>query len=516
MTRKKGVYYAFFAVFFVSCWFALFVIIQELTNSIANIPDLKLTKSTLQNGIVESGLFYESWKALRGGALHPELNQGYHELVIDRPMSPRSIASDFTLRDRAYVTVTFGRSDPFLLKNAGHHFGVRLSVHPDRPSAFLKIKDDRQFLAFHPMDVKLETGVVNHLRIDLDGERAAIHLNGDQIFTEQEDASFLGPQYLAVQGNAFPSVIDNICVTEESGPEYRVTFSNRRYVANALFSAAGVLIALGLVTGILSVFRVKEGDTRGYLLAFLITASVALAIVYARLPVFTQLLDNAGLNAFYKSQSEWHSHYIDYMRGNLENEFSRALGPDKERIFFMGTSQTAGHGTTRPSESFFSILRRRMKTVPGTAKELEFVNMSIGGGNSGLLLDTYEQLVSGFEHQYLLINLGVNDSIYRPASFRKNITAIVERAQAMNVLPILCIEAVSAEQSPEGPALENVMKEIAGQFDVPFINMFRESQQSQDTGVFWWDYVHPTSYGFRVLADILESKLTGIMASRNR
>ncbi|NLF58939.1 MAG: hypothetical protein GX580_15020 [Candidatus Hydrogenedens sp.] len=168
---------------------------------------------------------------------------------------------------------------------------------------------------------------------------------------------------------------------------------------------------------------------------------------------------------------------------------------------FLGTSQTWGVGATLRTETFVSRLEPLLNQNRPPDRRLLALNGAVPGSISPFLAGHYRDFLAGYEHSWLVVNLGVNDT--DPEILRENLRDIVHTARSNGVKPIFCMEALSIETRADGLKRGFVVLEVAEELGIPVFNLHEAVRNAQDDGLFWWDSVHPTSYGHRRIAEVL-------------
>ena len=67
----------------------------------------------------------------------------------------------------------------------------------------------------------------------------------------------------------------------------------------------------------------------------------------------------------------------------------------------------------------------------------------------------------------------------------------------------MALEPNSPEATPGELPLHPVMRRVAAEQGVPLVDLHAALRRDQPLGFLWWDFVHPTSFGHRRIAEHL-------------
>jgi acyl-CoA thioesterase-1 len=174
-----------------------------------------------------------------------------------------------------------------------------------------------------------------------------------------------------------------------------------------------------------------------------------------------------------------------------------ATGP---RIVLLGDSLTAGYGLA-PDDAYPNILQRRLRE-DGLA--VDVVNAGVSGDTSAGGLRRLDWALEG-PVRVLVVALGGNDALrgLTVDDLKRNLTAIIERAQARKVTVILAgMEAPPNLGGRYTSAFRQVYRDLAATHRVALLPFLLEgvagvADLNQDDGI------HPNAAGARRVADNL-------------
>ena len=174
------------------------------------------------------------------------------------------------------------------------------------------------------------------------------------------------------------------------------------------------------------------------------------------------------------------------------------------RVVLLGDSLTAGYGLA-PDDAYPSVLQRRLRE-DGLA--VDVVNAGVSGDTSAGGLRRLDWALEG-PVRVLVVALGGNDALrgLTVDDLNRNLTAIIERAQARKVTVILAgMEAPPNLGRPYASAFRQVYPELAATHRVALLPFLLEgvagvADLNQEDGI------HPNAAGARRVADNLRPYL---------
>jgi acyl-CoA thioesterase-1 len=181
---------------------------------------------------------------------------------------------------------------------------------------------------------------------------------------------------------------------------------------------------------------------------------------------------------------------------------------DVPRIVFLGDSLTAGFGLD-PDKSYPALLQRR---VTDAGYKFEVVNAGVSGDTSAGGLRRIDWSLEG-NVKILVVALGANDGLrgLPPDELKKNLSAIIERAQKKKAIVILAgMEAPTNNGADYTAQFRQIYKELAKQYNVPLIPFLLQgvaglSALNQEDGI------HPNVKGAQIVADVVWATLEPVI-----
>ena len=183
-----------------------------------------------------------------------------------------------------------------------------------------------------------------------------------------------------------------------------------------------------------------------------------------------------------------------------EEDSPTSPGQDRPVIVAFGDSLTSGPGL-QPDETYPALLQRR---IAGEGRDYRVVNAGITGDTSTEALRRFDAaLVQGTK--IVIIAIGGNDGLrgVPVATLERNISAMIERAQAREVGVLLCqMDAPPVGGLTYTIEFHRVFTRLAERYKVPLVPFFLLGIVGNGD----WDLddtLHPNAAGHRVIADTI-------------
>jgi len=167
---------------------------------------------------------------------------------------------------------------------------------------------------------------------------------------------------------------------------------------------------------------------------------------------------------------------------------------DVPRILFLGTSQTWGSGANRGSERIAPTVQRLL--AERFDLHAAVINGAKRGSRSGELLARHRDHLSLFKPTMVVVNLSHNDS--NLADFERNLQGIVDLNRELGATTIFVQEAITPERNDSRLRKKHaVLDRVAAHSAIRIIDLhgFLRGPDIYDSGIFYWDPIHLTSYG---------------------
>ena len=170
----------------------------------------------------------------------------------------------------------------------------------------------------------------------------------------------------------------------------------------------------------------------------------------------------------------------------------------RPRVVFLGDSLTAGLGLS-PDQAYPTLLQQK---ADADGLSFHVVNAGVSGDTSAGGLSRLDWALDG-DVRVMVVALGGNDALrgLPVEELRKNLTTIIERAQAKKVRVILAgMEAPPNFGQSYTDGFRRVYTDLAAQYTVPVIPFLLQGVAGIE-GLNQRDGIHPTAEGARLVAD---------------
>ena len=183
----------------------------------------------------------------------------------------------------------------------------------------------------------------------------------------------------------------------------------------------------------------------------------------------------------------------------------------RPRVVVLGDSLSAGLGLS-PQEAFPALLQRK---IDADSLKFEVINAGVSGDTSAGGVRRLDWALDG-DVQVLILGLGANDGLrgLPVDEMRKNLSTIVERAQARHITVVLCgMEAPPNFGASYTTAFRAAYKDIAAKYHVAFVPFLLDgvaglADLNQEDGI------HPNARGAERVADTVWSTLRPLLLTK--
>lgn len=468
----------------------------------------RATKSELSRGLLGAFAFVTERQTLAGGRLHLDAWHGFHEVIHREPVvGPARLEFSFELAKGAWLVALFDRAAD------GSAAGVRLSSTPWRPSAFLEIGADGEFSRREPFaPADLGPGR-HHAVVDFGPERVELRIDGTK--AASFDYRPRGEPFFGFRGGSRPASVDDVSLTLADGRRIRESFDAPAGATRvtATFVAATVLLNLALFAGLRR--RSRAGDK---VLGFqFFTINLTLLVVAALFFVFVALR-----SAWYPRLDETLQAAEVYfgkgastkVRAEIQERYAAVPAAGRMRVLFVGSSQTWGAGAAHDDQVFVPVLERLLRQRHPGSVPIECINAGISGTKAAQLAPLLAEEWLALAPRIVVVNLSSNDR-GSGARFRGAVRAMIEAARAAGATPVLVQEANSIEEM-EGrlAARHRELAAIGDELGVQVVAMHAHLAEFEEGGFLFWDKVHLTPWGQRLVAAKLADELEPLVAAR--
>ncbi len=464
----------------------------------------EVSKQNLGLSVMGSQDFYVQRQALAGGKLNLGAWHGFQQVRYTIPIDYNSLQITFDIDQGGYIYFLFSCQDHYC-------DALRLSNSSHLRSSLVRISPEGEFISQQTVPVTVLKQKNNHLTLALSSDRNELLVQLNEVYLYHLDIEVQSePRIIGFRNGWLPVKIDEIRAKDWSGETILLeTFDNQKtwkqlFTKTVLITVAITLLVLSFGTGFLQLDP-QQIAKKMFLLFFMIFIcglSVAVVDHYLtpRYPDVYSWFSNWGKKeqVFVESES---MKIVDQLRGKY------TLKPKANifRVMCLGSSQAWGAGVLHPEDAFVTQLELiANKKLGNRFRKFEFIPAAVSGIDSVELVSLYESEWRLFKPKLLLVNYSTND--FSSAGLAVQLERLLTITEKDGVEVILVLEANSIEYRS---VVENhqVMKEIAKKHNLKVIDMHSHLATQYDQGILWWDFVHPTSFGHRLIAEYLYSQI---------
>lgn len=493
-------------------------VVRARPDRLENHSDWLCSKEWLSSGMMGSEGIKTGSDAIAGGYINLGSWMGFHELLFARQLVPQTIAFRFRLARGATITCVFNKGpDAFE--------GIRFSANPDNPGAYLLAADTGEFLEKRPLDSSrlVEEGRWHDCRLSFTERAVEVEMDGRTEAVPRVSAN--QPGWVGFRSGYGDTLVDDIAILEKGRSRPHTESFRKRtpllgLAGTILASAAYVFLPMLATFGVLNTQWRRR--TKRFLAAY---AFFMTGMTAAFLFVLLSMLEPPTMQELKQevrgSQTTFSLHQLTAAR-ERQAEFAKRYIEQpltsKTRIVFLGTSQTWGAGARRDPESFVALLQSLLDADTAPEHRIECLNGAIQGSIARLLFKAYSETYIQTQPALTVVNLSCNDYWEGTPDFADALRDIVRINQAAGIKTLFVLEATSPDVFPDGLPTYAAMSQVASEMGVPLVNAHQYLKDRRDEGFLFWDRVHPTSYGHRLLAECLFpviAELAGMDATRH-
>jgi len=452
------------------------------------------SKTALAKTAMGSYYFEHGRQALAQGCLNLGAWHGFQEVVYREPVQVKRFAFDFYLESGAHVSLV-------LKSPEGELWGVLLSACPYLETAEFNATAAGRFTAKTPLTGQpLFQDAWNRIELTRSDNKVLLRLNGRMTPLQLQ---FDQPVHAGFRGSHRKVLIDNVELYDEEGKQIVVeNFSHRHKYPLFL---AGALASVLALTGLMAVvLRLRKTPLREIALS---AGALQLGLAAAGLLFYAHAyVTQAKYPALFFSDTAKPIQENDI--GEINERIANLMlpkPPETLRILVLGTSQTNGAGASQESDVFVAQLEKLLQQACPD-RRIECINAGVRAGTLPVLLTAYSTKWIEVEPDWVIVNLGNNDA--STEHFPQFLVRLARLNKLRGINTLFSLEPVSVERNLMRLYTHDLMCQVAAGFDIPVANVFQALKEQYRTGFLWWDFVHPTSHGHRLIAEALFKALT--------
>ena len=139
------------------------------------------------------------------------------------------------------------------------------------------------------------------------------------------------------------------------------------------------------------------------------------------------------------------------------------------------------------------------------------VNGGVSGQSSAGIVNVYADEWIACEPTVVVANLSHNDNL--PDEFKDALRRLVEINRGHSIATVFVTEALSVERFPQGKQTQQVMRDVAREEHIPIVDMHNHLAARSTDGFLWWDHVHPTSFGHKLITERLYPEIVELLSA---
>ena len=449
------------------------------------------SKASLGTTLMGATTCMQTSQALARGRLDLGAWHGFQELFYEDELDVREVRFDFWIEEDGYLAFVFHRDEDSFS-------GVRLSANESFDNICFDARTDGEFLdTSKPAAEDLAPGKWHRLELVAASTGPAIVVDGLPI--DLGGSSPPPANAVGFRGSAKRVLIDNVVIDQGDGAETVVErFSNRKN--RTVVFVLSLLIVLAVDACLWAFGRLRRTGRLTILLS-VTTLNAVSAVLAATLLAYVFLFQGRYPVVGAETRDEWIRRAASQQCERIRKEYPVGSGASSFRILFVGSSQTWGEGAAKEEERFVDIVERRLNESANGMPRYECINAGVKGARSGTLVGLYEEEWIDLNPRVVLINLGNNDR--STTEFAASLRRFAQLGKERGIKTVFVTEPNCIERTPGELEFHTLLRSVGRECHVPVVEMHEHLKGQYDTGFLWWDKVHPTSYGHKLIADCL-------------
>ena len=470
-------------------------------NTLENNSNWHSSKLYLQEGVMGSNAFYENTQALDKEKLNLGAWHGFQEVMYVDQVNPRYVDFDFLLTKDSYFYFIFN-------KNMNVFSAIRISNNSLLPNQFVKSLVSGEFIKTKDIDIpNLKHDEWNHASIIFNNDHITLQINQD--FSIDVKVNIFEEQLIGFRGSLQNSFIDNISINNRASSkiinENFSNFKNWKIIFVIVFS---IMMFIDILFFTVFFKYGKRNKKLSFLKLFILNfVIISMSLAYSYFAYFYFLGKYPNPDSLFSKlkfgEDIWIKLEEDAVNRRIMEKYSHQT--EKFRILFIGSSQTKGAGVLFKDETFVRLVENRVNSDEVMTENEEFsvgyelINAGASGAQSKNLLELYKNNWINLKPDLVVINLSNNDAYQQ--DFGKNLQEFVDINKEKNIETIFFLEANSPEKSPSELIGHHIMREVAQKNNIKYFDIHSYLMDNIQSGIIWWDQVHMTSYGHKLVAD---------------
>jgi lysophospholipase L1-like esterase len=487
------------------------------TNLLVNYSDWVATKSLLYSPSYDLTTYLNYPPAVAEDALNLSAWRGYHGMLTADSFNWSELTFKFQPSDHGYIYVIFDYSETTF--NA-----LRISFNPLYRSGLIKAKYSGEFISQEPIpalpftESRWQTFKLR--RADSSKAEYGLWINDTFVtnFKATPSAATAATQ-IGFRGGQKPVLIDSVKILDTNRKlVFSENFDHQEHFWFIFGLSTATLLAVNRIFFLLLRERpaiLKTCFQFLFVISFCIFIMGSIALLLEK-PLRNRYPDfGHWWFLFLKGPTNTADAYLSNKIEWIFEKYPMEKPAHTKRVIVLGSSQIDGEGISKFQEDVSSQLQRLLSeklTTPD--KNWEVIAAGVSGHTADNLLEPFKYQWLKLQPDLVIVNLSSNDSVFSqnevPPSFPISLEEYAKLAKKHNFTLVFSAEPNSIESVP---TIKNhqAMKEVAEKNNVIFLHTHDYLATKTDTGILWWDFVHMTSFGYRLMAEYFFNQLEPVL-----
>lgn len=474
----------------------LSALVSRQNNTILNNENWFSEKINLSAGVVGAVAYISTRVSLAQDRLQLGAWHGYNMVTTYRNFVPKY--AEFTTKVSANGNISF-----IFDKNSEGYKAVRLSTNDLIDSEFVEVDSLGFFKKHEKINYKIPANETVRVSIRFHDKNLVVAVSEHTVAEIQIREVKAGA--VGFKSEAGETWVDNVFIEDVSTEKFSDDFTFKYF---SLYRLAFFFIIFGSFL----IWDAKFWNN----INFLFVARVAVAIFIFPVAALNWV-DLTKFSSFYKNQPSLIEILsqasklrgikntisgVDEVRSKLANQ-----EPDlrnKFQIVLLGSSQTWGAGAASEEFRLENIVEKRLK-IKLKNSDLKVINLAVSGFRAHDMVDALSWS-NALNPKYVIINLGNND--VAGESVRPQLLRLIEMSHKVGFKLYFVKEAnYFLDRNTHLSDIHAVISEVAIKNKITVINGDQALEQNSRSGFLWWDNVHLSSAGQKILADAIVDEI---------
>ena len=234
---------------------------------------------------------------------------------------------------------------------------------------------------------------------------------------------------------------------------------------------------------------------------------VAALCAGATLYVYDRVISKSYLARLFASDEDFRIGLEKRRRAGIRERYAIEPAAGTTRVLVIGSSQTHGEGASRRDLGCVDVIQRAL------GARYEVINAGLRAFTAPMLARIFDEDWSELAPHIVVVNLGNNDDDV--AAYKQGLARIAARCEAIGARLLFSQEPNSIEHGLDHlRTMHAAMAAVAEEHAVPVAALHDHIAAQTDRGLLWWDSVHPTDFGHRLIGEFLAARIRALAPPR--